>query len=476
MKAVKIKIKNLYGIKECELDGKSIELIGKNGAGKSSALDAIKLALTNRSDRPYIIHGGETEGEIFVEFDSGITIDRKYRTQKSDYKSIRENGKEVQNPEKFLRDIFTPLQLQPMEFMNMSEKEQNAIILDMIQFEWDLNWIKAQFGEIPQDVDYSQNILQVLNDIQSEDGYYFKTRQDVNRDIRNKKAFIEDIADTIPAGYDADKWENENLGELYRKIETIQRSNRDIEKAKEIIESRDGKIRAFQAKREIALASLDREMTGTRERLLKEHERIKAQLAANAIELAGLEEKKKDKADAIEAQYNADVARYDAEAEEYKAMAEKQPEDPSELVERAEYTEEMKGHINEYRRMESLQDEVEDLSERSKEFTRKIELARELPGIILQEATIPIKNLTVKNGIPLINGLPISNLSDGEKLDLCISVATQNPNKLQIILIDGIEKLSKKNREELYKRCKERDLQFLATRTTDDEDLTIIEL
>ena len=70
----------------------------------------------------------------------------------------------------------------------------------------------------------------------------------------------------------------------------------------------------------------------------------------------------------------------------------------------------------------------------------------------------------------------MSNLSDGQKLDLCVDVALQKPNGLQIILIDGGEKLSSKMRDALYKKCKERGLQFIATRTTDDPDLTVIEL
>ena len=110
---------------------------------------------------------------------------------------------------------------------------------------------------------------------------------------------------------------------------------------------------------------------------------------------------------------------------------------------------------------------------RGKTAARK---ARSLPGEILETAKIPIAGLTIKDGVPLINGLPVSNLSDGEKLDLCIDVAIQKPNGLQIILIDGVEKLSTSVRETLYKKCKDKGLQFIATRTTDDEDLTVITL
>lgn len=95
MKITKIKIKNLYGITEYEGDGKSVELSGTNGAGKSSVIDAIRYALTNKSNRKYIVRNGETEGEILIETDNGLRINRKARTNQADYKSVKQNGHEV---------------------------------------------------------------------------------------------------------------------------------------------------------------------------------------------------------------------------------------------------------------------------------------------------------------------------------------------------------------------------------------------
>ena len=320
MKITKIKIKNLYGITEYEGDGKSVELSGTNGAGKSSVIDAIRYALTNKSNRKYVVRNGETEGEILIETDNGLRINRKARTNQADYKSVKQNGHEVGSPETFLKDIFTPLQLSPVEFMEKSEKEQNAILLDMIQYDWSLQTIREWFGEIPDWVSYDQNILQVLNDIQSENGMYYRNRQDVNRDIRNKKSFVEDIADAIPSGYDAEKWENENLGQLYQEIERIRKENEQIEKAKRFIEQRDNKVRSFEADKEIKLSALERSFTAERERLLKENERLQAQLRENQTMLAGMEERKADKAEVIVKEYEANVAKYDSSVEEYKEL------------------------------------------------------------------------------------------------------------------------------------------------------------
>lgn len=476
MKIVKIKIKNLFGISEFEADGKSLELIGENGAGKTSVIDSIRYALTNKSSRKYIVRSGANEGEILIETDNGLRIDRKARTNQADYKSVKKDGHEVGSPETFLKDIFTSLQLNPVEFMLMDEKKQNALILDMVEYPWSINTIKDWFGEIPDWVSYDQNILQVLDDIQSEKGQYFQRRRDISRDIRNKRAFVEDISSSIPDGYEADKWEKENVGEIYRSIEKIRKDNETIQKAKRLIEERGNKIRGFEAEREIERAGIEQEFSRKEISLKEQIASLEEQVRSKKIELSSLGEKKLDKLEVAEQTYKANIAKYNATMNEYEQYVNMEERSTIELQEKVNLIEKMKSHLNEFRRMESLQDEVEELCEKAQSLTDKIEKARLLPGEILATATIPIKGLTVKDGIPLINGLPISNLSDGEKLDICIDVALQKPNGLQIILIDGVEKLSSKLRSQLYHKCKSKGLQFIATRTTDDEGLTVIEL
>lgn len=476
MRITKIKIRNLFGISEYESDGRSTELIGTNGVGKSSVIEAIRYALTNKSDRKYIVRNGETEGEVLIETDSGLRISRKARTNQSDYKSVKNNGVEVNGPEAFLKDIFTNLQLNPIEFMEMTEKQQNAIILDMIEYDWDMGKIKEWFGEIPSWVCYDQNILAVLNDIQSENGEYFKERQDINRDIRNKKAFVEEIAATIPSGYSLEKWENASAGEIYQQIERIRKQNEEIQKAKTLFEERNSKIRKYDADREIKKAAITTEFANRRGQIEKDILKSQEQIKALQVELNGFDERIADKMNLVEQEYSANVAKYDAEVDAYKEYREKEVQDVSELVEEAATIEKMKSHINEYRRMQALQQEIKEMAEKSQTLTNRIEKARTLPGEILSNCNIPIAGLTVKDGTPLINGLPISNLSDGEKLDLCIDVAIQNPKGLQIILIDGVERLSTEWKNRLYQKCKDKGLQFIATRTTDDGKLTIVEL
>lgn len=476
MKTSKITIKSLFGISEQQINGNSIEITGQKGAGKTSVLDAIRYCLTNRSNRDWIIKEGENEGEIIVETDSGLTIDRKARTNKADSININENGNRITKPETFLKSIITPLQLNPVEFTQMTKQEQNRAILDLIDFQWDMNWIMEQFGEIPQGVDYEQNILQILNDIQSENGVYFQSRQDINREIRNKKAFVEDIAKDIPSDYQAEKWKNYDLSSKYEELMKIRDRNNKIERARAFKDSYDNKLRGIEATREMEISGAEKVIANEKDNLNSTIARLKAEIKACEDKLLTIDDKLQDKVKIANSNYDVAKAKLDSDigvAEQFISLPITPVDDLQNEINEAE---KMMKHLNEYFRMTSMQSEIAELKEVSEAYTEKIELARELPGEILETATLPVEGLTVKDGIPLINGLPISNRSDGELLELCVDIAIHNPSGLQIILIDGAEKLDDISRKKLYEKCKDKGLQFIATRTTNDSELLVTEL
>lgn len=476
MRTTKIIIKNLFGISEKTLDGKSVELTGPKGSGKTSVLDAIRYALTNRSERDYIIRQGADEGEILIETDSGLSIDRKARTTKADAIKVKDGNMLQTRPAEFLNGIFTPLQLNPVEFTQMDRQEKNRVILSLIEFDWDLNWIKEQFGEIPQGVDYNKHILEVLADIQADNGVYYQSRQNVNRDIRNNNALVAEIAKDIPEGYQADKWEAYSLGDKYREIERIREKNGIIERAKTFRENYKNKLRGIEAEKEIAISAEEKMIASERDGLNSTISRLKAEIKAAEDKLMTLDDKLSDKIKVIEAEFQTKITKLGEDVEVANKYADNEPVDTTDLAAEIATAEEMKKHLNEYSRMRAKQIETDKLQADAEELTRKIELARELPGQILKTATIPIEGLTVEDGIPFINGLPISNLSDGELLELCVNVSVSKPGQLQIILIDGAEKLDTANREKLYQKCKEKGLQFIATRVTDSDELEVTEI
>ena len=476
MKISKIKIRNLFGIKEFEADGRSIELLGANGTGKTSIIDSIRLALSNKTEREYTVMNGETEGEILIELDNGVTIQRKPRTNMTDYKKITQFGKEVQRPEEFLNSLFSTLQLNPVEFINLNEKEQNRILLDLIKYDWDLNTIEKWFGEIPPAVDYSKTILEVLMQIASEDGFYYSQRRKINSEIREKEAVVEEMVRSIPEGFNALKWQEYNLAETYSKIEKAIQDNAKIDKAHEMQSNYETKIAAFRSEKEAEVARIKQstldDITSQKTKIAS----LEAELEAAKERLSHIGENETAKIEAAEANFQAKISRFNEELKAFQPYLTGAKVNVQVLKEEAETAGKMKIHLSEHERMTKINDEIDILRAKADEFTQKIELARTLPAQILNEAELPLENMTTDGKIVLINGLPISNLSEGEKLNLCVDVAIKNDKGLQIVLIDGIEKLSTNNRAALFAKCKQAGLQFIATRTTDDEELTVIEL
>ena len=476
MKITKINIDSLYGIHQLELDGSSVELTGKKGTGKTSVIDAIKYALTNRSDRPYIVKDGANAGEIFISLDTGTELKRKKQTDKTDYLSVKESGRTVGSAQSFLNEIFTPLQLNPIEFASWNAKEQNRAILGLIRFDWDMNWIKDQFGEIPSGVDYSQHILSVLDDIQSKNGDYWKRREAANREEYYKRQTIADMAAKFPAHYDVNYWATYDVRAKTAELQRCQKHNSEIERAKAFYSGYQNKVRGIEAERDMAIASEETAINAERVSLEKSIERLHSEIREKETALQGLSKSFQDKKELLETRCREKIAKLDGDirvAEEYK---DKQPVDIRELQKEIDDALKNKEFVSEYRSMMQMEKDRNRLIDESKKLTEKIELARALPGIVLEQSEIPIKNLSIRDGQPLINNRPIANLSSGEKIDLCVDIALAQTDKLELILLDGAESLDAESRDELYRRCIAKGVQIIATITTSDNELIITEL
>lgn len=465
----KLKIKNMIGLKEFTLNGESVELVGNNGTGKTSVLDAIRYALTNSSNRKYIIKNGAEEGEVYIETSDGLTINRKKRESRSDYKKITKNGENIDKPESFLQEIFTELQLNPIGFINLDDKEQNRILLNLIKFDWDLQWIEKQFGEIPSGVNYDQNILNVLNEIQSEKGVYYTTRHQLNLSAREKTAIREEILKDIPLQYNYAFWKNYDIDKIYERLNKARLDNAKIIKCQEFQKNFDDKKSLADEQLKTSILELEKEVQTEKDKINEQIRQLQLQLKdldtsldASTKILKNEHEKK-----LMELQQHNIIAL---------EHAGKEIIDTESMENEVATAKKMLSYINEYERVLKVDADIKEDSRKASELTEKIELARNLPSHVLANAEIPIEGLTVKDGLVLINGKPVSDLSEGEKLKLCIDIAMNRENNLNLLLIDGVEKLGEDNRKILYEKLKREGINFIATRTTDDDELDIIKL
>ena len=81
--------------------------------------------------------------------------------------------------------------------------------------------------------------------------------------------------------------------------------------------------------------------------------------------LAGLDSKLADKVKIAESEYKEKVAALDGDIKVADEYIDKTPVDTSEMEVEAQQAEQMKKHLNEYRRMVEMQSEIEKLTDKS---------------------------------------------------------------------------------------------------------------
>lgn len=468
------RVKDIIGLEQLDLNNQSVELTGPTGAGKTSGLDALKFALTGTTGRSVTVRDGAAAGEVELVLNDGTKITRKAFPDKPGSLRIQRGGMVQSKPQGFLNGLFTELQLDPVAFSRAKPQEQNRLLLNTIDFKWDLSWIREQFGEIPEGVNYEAHILEVLAQISAKNGKYYQTRQQINSEALYKRKSAEDIARSLPEGFDFDRWNTYPVSKKYRELAEAQEQNSKISRAQSFRDAYAGKKRGIESQYDIECAAIERGANEDKADLEQRIARMEEQIRAARDKLSGLAKQAETEKAKAAAERDAALAKLDADTGIAAEWADKEPFDTSALQQEIDMAEKMRRHLNEYQRMVETRKEVEALNEKSQSLTDKIELARRLPGEILKTAKLPIPDLTVdENGVPLIRGLPVSSLSDGEKLALCVKIAAAKSGNLRVILLDGMERLDEKRREELYRDCVKSGLMALATRVTDTNGLAV---
>lgn len=469
----KIQIKNFLGIEELNLSpNKSYVIKGKKGVGKTSVIDAIRLAFTNKSNRPELVRKGEEEAIIYIETSSGLEILKKRRVEKTDYDNVQVDKKNINSPQAFLKELFDPIQFNPIkEFYEKTDKEKKKILLSFVEYDWDLELIKKWFGEVVPEVDYSQHILNVLEDIQSKDGYLYLKREGINRAIKSNTAVYKDKLDSLPDNYNADDYRNVQLAIKYDHIAEIEKRNNAIRELQYTVSESESKRRKVEADFQIDRASIESKYNKEQNDIIEELaklEKKKTQLKERQNSIEEIKAKEIQGKHEVKENILNSILSESLKAEEDLKKSEGIKE-TTELREEARYIENMKSYVRPYDEMKLLVGEIKDLEIQSEILTEKITLARELPTHILEDSNLPIESLKVIDGEVLINDLPIENLSDGEKYELAIDIAIWKKGELNIILLDGFEKLDSEHQAKITQKLFDKKIQFIATMVSDTE-------
>lgn len=240
-----LRVNNFLGIDEREVEAAKINIFkGPNGKGKTSVIEAIEKTFTNKNRRSEVIKHGEDESTLFVELDDGLSIDRRIRDGKANYLKVRQDGKGADSTEKFVNSLVNGNIFRPLDWVNLSVKEQTESLLSMLQIGWNEEDIINWFGELPDNIEYNKHILLILKDIEQK---YYKVREEVNREIKELKARIKSIVDDLPAEYDGEKWKSVDIKEYYARVTEAQNVNKLISQAKSLKDNFNDKVESIKS-------------------------------------------------------------------------------------------------------------------------------------------------------------------------------------------------------------------------------------
>lgn len=422
MKIQKINIRSVLGIEDFELfPGRINKISGKNGRGKTSTIEAIKVALGGGNDAE-LIHNGSDEGEIVIIFDNNVHLKRRIRGPKRGVVELHDSeGRPIQAPQQELNRLYDAISVNPIEFINVKDKERVELLLEALPVELNLNEVLSL---IVSDAELMGISVEERSDLQ--DIY--------DRDYTNALEFIDDIIKELS---DERKYIKRSLDEAKATIRPLSESIVELDvdevETKKEIDKINSNLEGASKQFEDKVSQID----------TKFHEEVEKLRTAMEVERRELRER---------------YDNYKTNENNKKIQLQTNLDSVAGLLKTKEELERQKNKAAELEvEWQSNQDSIASL--------------RDYKTTLLE--SIPIDGLELNDGVISRNGVSYSKLNKAQQLEIAIEVAKLRTKDIGIICVDGIEILDSESQEILFKKFEESGLQFFLTEVTEDEELTI---
>jgi predicted nucleic acid-binding Zn-ribbon protein len=152
-KIIRLESTNYKRLKAVEIapdpDGNLVIVAGKNGQGKTSILDSITAALGGVSAKttPKPIRDGEERAEIILETED-LIVSRRFTASGSTLTVKSPDGAVYPKGQAKLDDLLGKLSLDPLAFTQLSDRDQLATLLDLVELPFDPDELAAERKEI----------------------------------------------------------------------------------------------------------------------------------------------------------------------------------------------------------------------------------------------------------------------------------------------------------------------------------------
>lgn len=408
MRIVKLKAQNVMGLTAVEItpEGHVVEIVGDNGAGKSSILNCIAYAFGGRAAFPKeLLRRGAESGEMSVTIDGDapagkppLTLTVKLADKGRSRLTLTDvEGSRLDSPQAVLSAMWNRVAFDPEVFSRQTPKEQ-------------LESLKAIAG-----LDFTE--------LDAERQRLYEERTGVNRDANRVQAQFEGTTT-----YDDAPTEEVSVSDLVGQLREAEAANRRTDDKRNALQVR---MRAHTG------------IIATAEERHRDVLRLVEELAEAEARQAEAEKQEME-----------DAKQVDGMRRVVHGMADI---DTSPLQEQISTAEETNRHVRANAEAKKLNSEYLALADTGNKLTRGIDAIDTDKAEEVAAATFPVDGLSIDDSGVTLDGIPFEQASSGESMRTSAAIAFAMNPTLPVVLIRQGSLLDDKMRAEVVRLAEEHD-------------------
>ena len=485
MKIVKLNVSNFKRIKVVEIvpSGHQVVIGGDNGAGKSSLLDAIMVALVGKKAMPSLpVRQGEEVSEITVDC-GDVVVRRRIKADGSGTLSVTTaDGMKPSSPQKWLDERVGAISFDPLSFTRLDAKAQAELLRKLVGVDTSdleakrtavyddrtlnnrsLRQAEAVLASMPHHADTPAEEVSVaelideidrINQLAAErralqerhDGAgrrldaNIQAREQAREDFEGwKRRAIEHFNETTAriAFVAADFTKRrDGLADEYRRREDSERADLDSQ-----IDDLERRLAALRAEREALPAKWAKELAIVAQHVDRELSAISDRSEKLKIEHEASIEKRLEDLASISARLDEESevhTRAMSQASEAieaieTAMGQRTVEDVQAQIRKAER---VNVQVRENRVYAEAKAKVESLAKASEEMTDTLARLDVEKQARIASAKYPVDGLGFgEDGVVVFGGVPLSQASQAEQIRVSMAIGLALNPELRVVLI-----------------------------------------
>ena len=444
-RCTQIEVVNIMGIEQLKFVPGNVTVVsGRNGAGKTSVLEAIRSVLKGGHDAS-LLRAGAEKGSVRILLEDGTEMVKTITPESSNLRVVHPVAGRVSKGQALVDSLVDSLGVDPMALLNCPAQKRAEYLADVMALDVPEAALREAAGR-PVAVGKLPAGASGLDRLEAVRKALYDERTGVNRTAKDKRTTAAQLRETLPPEGDvgapdaAGLRERKAVGEVaLRSTEKAAAAKRD-EALEAIRGNAQGEIDAVRADAAERIREIEREREAAIARIKERAENLADEArGAAAAEVKAAEAKIRPELDRL----TAEIAAAEA-AEKEHARAEK----TREILAAAE--------------RDADKAEVESAA-----LTQALERIDALKTSLLEK--LPIKGLEIREGAVFVDGLQFERVNSARQIEVAFQVAKLRAGKVGLIVADGLERFDEETYRTFEAAAASAGLQFVVGRVGSGE-------